>query len=223
MIHFILLFLMGTSPLDLENAGRLAEAGAGWQREGSLQGQVRIMGRFLEEALYAGEGERALLLIQELESVCSDTALVRYWRARVAWSAGMPELAAAELDRVVTDDQWLLHRAAGTAALYRGQGTEAVSEFLLATAAAGTSRRQFWSGLDLCSAYLSEGMTHEALALSELLLYNYTGDAMAEVMNGLCLHVSGYYSRAAGVLSGVSGESPAAKRLAYILMEGFEQ
>ena len=207
----------------MENEGRLAEAGAAWQNEGSIQGQVRVMTRLLEEALYAGEGERALLLIQELEPVCGDTALVRFWRARVAWSAGLPELAADEVDDISTGDPWLLHRTLGTAALYRGQGAEAVNQFCQATAAAGTARRKFWSGLDLCSAYLMEGMTDEALELSELLVYNYTGDAMAQVMHGLCLHLTGHYSRAYGVLSGISGESPAAKRLANILMEGFEQ
>ncbi len=218
-----LLILMASSALELENEGHLARAGAAWQREGSIQGQARIMGRLLEEALYAGDGERALLLISELEPVCGDTSLVRFWRARIAWSAGLPELAAAELDQVCTSDPWLLHRAQGTAALYRGQGSEAAYQFILATAAAETARRKFWSGIDLCCAYLLEGMTDQALALSELLLYNYPADAMAEVMYGLCLHLSGQYSRASGVLSGVSGESAAAKRLAYILMEGFEQ
>ena len=223
MIGMLVMILAAVSPLELENNGRLAEAGAAWQREGSMQGQARIMCRFLEEALYAGEGERALLLIRELGSVCADSALVRYWRARVAWSAGLPELAADELQQISTDDPWLHHRALGTAALYRGNGPEATRQFILATAAAGTARKQFWSGIDLCSAYLLDSDVQQALVLSELLVHSYPGDPMAQVMYGLCLHESGQYSRAYETLSGISAESPAAGRLAYILMEGFEQ
>ena len=170
-----------------------------------------------------GHGERALLLIRELAPVCPDTALVDYWRARTAWSAGLSEMASAELDGVSSTDMWLVYRARGTAALYRNQGDTAMNCFLMSIAAAETSRRKFWSGIDLCQAYLMLGLNGEALALSELLLYNYTGDAMAEVMYGLCLNASGHYSRAAAVLSGVEGDRPAAHGLAQVLMEGFEQ
>lgn len=223
MILILAALLLSDSPVQLETEGRLAEAGAAWEAEGDLCGEARVMCRMLEEALYAGQGERALLLAHELEPVCTDTALIRYWRARAAWSAGLAELAADELDRVVSPDPWLTFRASGTAALYRGHGAQAADDFILSIASAGSSRRKFWSGIDLCTAYLSLGMNREALALSELLLYNYTGDDLAEVMYGLCLHASGNYSRAAAVLSGINGDNPAAKGLAQVLMEGFEQ
>lgn len=223
MIALLVILLSGVNPAELESAGLLAEAGAAWQEKGSIPGQARVMCRMLEEALYAGCGERALLLVMELEPVCGDTALAGYWTARAAWSAGLPEVAAAELDLIVSQDPWLYHRSRGTAALYREQAGVAVNEFLLSIALADTGRKKFWSGIDLCLAYLSDGRIHEALALSELLLYNYTGDDFARVMYGLCLHASGDFSTSAGVLAGTGSSNPSAERLADLLMEGFEQ
>lgn len=211
------------TPAELEASGQLPEAGAAWEEAGSIHGQARIMCRMLEEALYAGDGERAYLLMEELEPVCSDRGLPVYWRARLAWSAGLLETAQEELSEVVTEDPWLLHRAAGTLALYRGSGMEAEKEFLLSIQAASTSRRRFYSGIDLCLAYLQQEKTEEALSLSELLLYGYQGDALARVMYGLCLHRNGQYSRAAGVLMGSFDSSASARSIAELLLEGFEQ
>lgn len=223
MIPILLILFSGISAVELENEGRLPEAGAVWQNQQNLQGQVRIICRMLEEAIYAGDGQRARLLIQELEPVCQDEALVEFWTARTAWISGLPTLAAEELDGIVSSDPWLNHRARGIAALYREQSGEAVEELLLSIASASTARRKFWSGIDLCSAYLNGGSYEEALFLSEMLVHNFEGDAMAAVMYGLCLQTSGRYSESFGVLSGIDSSNPAAEKMAEALMEGFEQ
>jgi len=219
----MLLITLGFSPADLENAGRLVEAGTAWQAAGDPEGQVRIICRMLEEALYAGHAGRAGLLALELEGAGAGSDLVAFWSGRTAWTAGLPVQAAEMLDSLDTNDQWLKHRATGLAALFREDGETAVRELLLSIRYGSTVRRQFWSALDLCSAYLNTGRYDEALALSEMLHLNFTGDPMADVMYGLCLHESGRYGESYRILSGVDGSSPAAEQMARALMEGFEQ
>lgn len=218
-----LLFLI-FSPLELELAGNLPEAGAAWQEKSDIAGQVRITGRLIEEAIYAGHSERAMMLVEELQSVCPDPALAEFWKARTAWSCGLAIEAIEELETMETSDTWLYYRARGLAALYRGNGDEAVNYLLLATAAGTSARRQYWSALDLCSAYLNIGQYNEAITLSELLVNRFTGDALAVVMYGLCLHAHGRYGESSRVLSQVEGMgSYAAETMAAELLEGFEQ
>lgn len=223
MTALLLVLLAGASALELENRGLLPQAGAAWQERDDIRGQTRIMGRLLEEAIYAGHGQRSWILVQELETVCPDTELVKFWRARIAWSAGLSVFAANELDMIDSTDPWLNHRAAGLAALFREDGDTAVEELLRSIASASTTRRKFYSAIDLCSAYLNSGRYEEALALSELLVFHFRGDPIAEVMHGLCLHSNGRYRRAYAVLSGTRGTGAAADSLAGALMEGFEQ
>lgn len=223
MTALLLVLLAGASALELENQGLLPQAGAAWQEKDDIRGQTRIMGRLLEEAIYAGHGQRAWILVQELETVCSDTELVEFWRARIAWSAGLSVFAADELDLIDSTDPWLNHRAAGLAALFREDGETAVNELLLSIASASTTRRKFYSAIDLCSAYLNAGRYEEALALSELLVFHFPGDPIAGVMHGLCLHSNGRYRLAYTVLSETRGTGAAADSLAGALMEGFEQ
>ncbi len=223
MITILLAILAGLSPLELENLGLLPQAGAAWQESGSINGQTRIMGRLLEDAIYAGHGQRAWILVQELETVCADTELVNFWRARIAWSAGLPVYAASLLDLIDSGDPWLDHRAAGLAALYREDGERAILELLQSIASASTIRRKFYSAIDLCSAYLNTGRYEEALALSRLLVFHFQGDPIAGVMHGLCLHCTGRHSQAYTVLEGIRGKGAGAESLAAALMEGFEQ
>ncbi|HPF32393.1 MAG TPA: hypothetical protein PK907_05180 [Candidatus Sabulitectum sp.] len=219
----LLAALLSSSALDLENAGLLPEAGEAWAEQGSVPGQARILCRMLEEALYAGEGDRALLMIETLAPFCGDTALVDYWTARAAWTAGLSQLAAGVMDGIESDDPWLLYRARGTAALYRNAGEEAGEWFLLSLAAADTARKGFWSAVDLCLALLETGDRQGALALSGLLLYNYPGDAIAPVLHGHCLQASGEHGAAAAILAGIDAGNPAVSRIAERLMEGYER
>lgn len=223
MTAFILILLAGFSPIELEQAGQLAEAGAAWQEQENLAGQVRIMGRLIEEAIYAGDGRRAILLSLELESACRDQDLVDFWMARIAWISGLSEYASRELLRMSPADSWLLHRARGLSALFREDGETAVEELTLSIAAASTARKAFWSAIDLCSAYLTLGMYEEALHLSRLIRIHYPGDALGDVMYGLSLQVSGRFGESSRVLNSVDSSNPAADFLARSIMEGFEQ
>jgi len=223
MIIIVVLLLSGISPLELENAGRLAEAGAAWETEENISGQIRIMGRLIEEAIYSGDGRRASLLVTELNTVFRDDALTEFWMARIAWSSGLPVLASSRLAQLASDDLWLKHRANGLAALFREDGEEAVEELTLSIACASTRRRAFWSAVDLCSAYLAMGLFEEALELSQTLTVSFPGDAMGMVAYGLCLHATGNYSESFSVLSAVDSFNPAAESIARALMEGFEQ
>lgn len=223
MTFIILILLTALSPLELEQAGLLPEAGAAWENENDLPGQVRIMGRLIEEAIYAGDGRRALLLILELQSVHRDDDLVDFWMARIAWSTGLSEYAADELMLISPSDPWLLHRSRGLSALFREDGETAVEELTKSIASASTTRKAFWSAIDLCSAYLNIGKNEEALHLSRLIWVHYPGDAFSDVMYGLCLQVSGQFGESSRVLSTVDSSNPAAELMARRIMEGFEQ
>ena len=223
MTVFILVLLTGLSPIELEQAGMLAEAGAAWEEEENLAGQIRVMGRLIEEAIYAGDSRRAVLLSVELHGVCNNSDLNDFWMARIAWVSGLSEYAARELLLLSPTDPWLFHRARGLSALFREDGETAVEELTQSIAYASTARKAFWSAIDLCSAYLTLGMYEEALHLSRLIRVNYPGDALGTVMYGLCLQVSGQFGESSRVLNSVDSSSPAAELIARSIMEGFEQ
>jgi hypothetical protein len=219
----LLLVLAGISPLELEMSGKLAEAGAAWEEQGDLSGQVRIMGRLIEEAIYAGDGRRVMLLTRELESVYSNSDLSRFWMARAAWISGLSGVSVEMLSDLSPSDPWLFHRARGLSALFSENSQVAIEELSLSLAMASTARKAFWSGIDLCSAYLNGGLYSEALQLSRMIRVNYPGDAMADVMYGLCLQVSGRFGESSEVLNSVDRSNPTAVSLARSIMEGFEQ
>lgn len=223
MISLILAFLTAISPLELETAGQLPEAGAAWEAENNMPGQVRIMGRLIEEAIYAGDGRRAFLLVLELQSVHDDSDLLDFWMARIAWITGLSEYASEELMLISPADPWLLHRSRGLSALFREDGETAVHELTLSLASASTARRAFWSAIDLCSAYLNTGKYEEALYLSRLIRVHYPGDAFGDVIYGLCLQISGDFGESSRVLNTVDPLNVSAENMARGIMEGFEQ
>lgn len=223
MTILIFLILTALSPLELEQAGRLPEAGAAWEEEENLPGQIRIMGRLIEEAIYTGDGRRAAVLSLELQSVCRDEDLLNFWDARIAWISGLSGYASEKLYSMSPDDPWLFHRAHGLAALFRDDGETAVEELILSIASASTSRKAFWSAIDLCSAYLALGKYQDALYLSRLLHIQFPGDALGDVMYGLSLQVTGQFGESSGVLTSVDSTNTAAGLLARSIMEGFEQ
>ncbi len=223
MMVLIFILISALSPLELEQTGQLAEAGAAWQEQGNLSGQIRIMGRLIEEAIYAGDGRRAALLAVELQNICYDPELYDFWMARIAWISGLSEYAAAELQSISASDLWLYHRSMGFSALFQEDGEKAVQEFIISISSASTARRAFWSAIDLCSAYLNCGMYEEALYLSRFIRIRYPGDAMADIMYGLCLQVSGQFGESSRVLNAVDSANLPAEYLARSIMEGFEQ
>ncbi len=219
---FILIFF-ALSPLELEQAGKLPEAGAAWEEEGNLSGQIRVMGRLIEEAIYSGDGRRAAVLSLELQSICRDEDLKNFWDARIAWISGLSSYASEKLNAMSPDDPWLFHRAHGLAALFRDDAETAVEELTLSIASASTSRKAFWSAIDLCSAYLALGKYEHALYLSRLIHTHFPGDALGDVMYGLCLQVTGQFAESSGVLASVDSTNTTAGLLARSIMEGFEQ
>ena len=223
MYFVVFTLLAGLSPLELELSGKLPEAGSAWESEASLAGQVRIMGRLLEEAISAGDGRRALLLSSELRGVCQNPDLNAFWMARIAWISGLSDTAVTELSLISPDDPWLFHRSHGLSALFREDTEVAISELTLSIASASTSRKAFWSAIDLCNAYLAAGRIHDALHLSRMLRNCYPGDALGGVIYGLCLQLSGEYAESSLVLSGVDSTNVTAYQMARTIMEGFEQ
>jgi hypothetical protein len=221
MTAMILLLAICSSAARLEAAGDLASAGAAWEAEGSMQGQVRVVGRMIEEAIYAGHGRRALLLMEELMATYPDHELYRFWEARIAWSCGLCREAVSSLESLETHDPWLKSRASGLAALYSGDAPSAAESLELSLREARTARRAFWSAVDLCSAYLAMGRFSDALLLSELLVHHFPGDRLAQVMYGLCLHGVARHGDAFEALSSVSPDNPAAYQMSRALMEGF--
>ncbi len=223
ILYYLVILFSSLSPLELEQAGLLAQSGAAWEEQGNLPGQVRIFGRLIEEAIYAGDGKRAILLVTELQSIYNDKDSYVFWMARIAWTSGLAEYAVEALELVSPQDPWLFHRALGFAALFQQDGVRAIDEFTISMASASTARKAFWSAIDLCSAYLEIGMIAEALHLSRLVRTLYPGDAMGDVMYGLCLQLSGSYGESSRVLNSVESSNAAATGLARSFMEGFEQ
>lgn len=222
MSVFLLLVLSMTGPAELEAAGRLPEAGAAWAARNNLPGQVRVMTSMLEDALYSADTRRAWLLSGELEAMGVDPSLVRFWAGRIAWSAGLRAEASLILSELETDDPWLLSRARGLALLYGGDPRGAVTELARSLALAGSSRRGLWSGLDLCTALIASGETRKALEASEILSSLFPGEALARVMRGLCLQLSGAGARAARELASFSpGDPPGAASMAGRLLREF--
>ncbi len=67
------------------------------------------------------------------------------------------------------------------------------------------------------------GMFEEALQLSRLIRLHYPGDALGVVMYGLSLQASDQFSESSRVLGAVDSSNAAAKYMARVIMEGFEQ
>lgn len=221
MTALILSALLAAGPLELEESGALAQAGAAWQEEGDLEGQARVLGRLLEEALYAGHANRAEWLVEDLEAMGCDSSLVLYWRARLAWTCGLERLAVEWLERV-EGEPWLEHRAAGTAFVYRGMGEEACTELTASLRAGSTRRRRFLSAVDLCFALLQAGRTEDALELSSVLADCFPGEGLAVYSRAMVLHSAGSDGQAVPLLESLvacEAADPAMADLAGGLLE----
>lgn len=213
--------VLAAGALELEEGGELARAGAAWQEKGDLQGQARILGRLLEEALYAGHANRAEWLIEDLEAIGCDSSLVLYWRARLAWTCGLERLAVEWLGRV-EGEPWLEHRAAGTAFVYRGMGEDACAELTASLREGNTRRRRFLSAVDLCFALLQAGRIEDALELSSLMADSFPGEGLAAYSRAMTLHAAGSDGQAVPILQSLAGQEavdPAMADLARGLLE----
>lgn len=212
---------------ELEASGRLWEAGAVYEQAGSVPGECRILCALLEEALYAGHSGRAYMLLCDLENVAGADSFqgeFDYWYARLAWTAGLDSMAIAGLESV-PGDPWLVHRARGTALLYRGLPGEAAAEFGDAMGCATTVRRTYYAALDLSFALLSDGRNDEAMAQALFLARAFPSEGLPRILEALCCWRTGCSSRSAVLLdslAGSPGASIAVRDMARRLLEDLE-
>jgi hypothetical protein len=220
----VILGLQGISPSELEMAGSLPEAGLAWQMEGDFHGQARVLCRLLEEALYAGHGVRAMTLISELTALGASSEMIDFWFARLAWITGLEQMAVEELEAFQGDD-WLALRARGMARSWARCPDEAIPLLERSFLAAGTSRRRFWSAVDLCWAELAAGNTDRAVRMATFLSDSFPGDAVPDVLLALCRYESGSFASAMVILQQVSQDPMAGtgpRSMAHDLLEDFE-
>ena len=222
IIHLIALLVVSVPASELEATGQLVSAGAAWEEQEDVPGQLRIMTAMIEDALYSADVRRAWLLAGELSGMGVDVALLDFWGARIAWASGLASEAATTLSGIETGDPWLLHRAGGLALLYSGDPDGAVTELALSVSLAGTGRKAFYSSLDLATALLAGGETEKALQVSSILCSMYPHDALARVMYGLCLQLSGSSAQALRELSSLPpGHLAGSGRMAARLLGEF--
>jgi len=205
LIALQMILLLSSGP-GLEISGRLVEAGIEYETSGDAEGQMRILCRFLEEALYAGETAHAFYLIQSLEGFPVDDAFLDFWYARLAWSCGLPELACRSLDGI-SGGPWLESRSRGLAAMYRGDAEGALELFSESWDAAATLRERYYSSIDLCFALLQLGRFDEAAAMSSALVTAFPHEGLPLVAAALCMHGQERYGAAMTTLQNVSGDT----------------
>lgn len=225
LIQFIIsIALMLTSGSDMEIKGEFVGAGAAYQEENDSSGEVRILSRFLEEALYAGQNRHAYNLILILELYPLETVYYDYWYARLAWSCGLSEFACSSLDSL-NADQWLTARAAGLAAQFRGNADLAVQYYRESWTSARTSRERYYSALDLSFALLQTGDYSEAEMITSFLAENFPGEGIPIIALGLIHYEQNRFGPAMTVLQSVfTGETytATARTFAGMLLEDLE-
>lgn len=209
---------------DLEINGDFVEAGAAYQEANDSSGEVRILSRFLEEALYAGQNRHAYDLILILEYYQLEAGYYEYWYARLAWSCGLSEFACSCLDSL-NADQWLKSRASGLAAQFRGNAELAVQNYRESWTFARTSRERYYSALDLSFALLQTGDYSEAEMITSFLAENFPGEGMPLIALGLIHYEQNRFGPAMIVLQSVfTGETytATARTFAGMLLEDLE-
>jgi tetratricopeptide (TPR) repeat protein len=218
------MFLVSASGADLEADGRLAEAGLAYESSGDVQGQLRILCRFLEESLYAGETEHAFYLIQALEGFPLEEGNLDFWYGRLAWSCGLPEMACRNLD-AVTGSPWIQYRARGLAAMYRGDAEGALELLDLSWSAASSARERYYSSLDICFALVQLGRYAEAGQAASILITSFPGEGLPLIAAALCMHGEERYGSAMTTLQTLASDTlftGITRSMASALMEDME-
>lgn len=221
LISIVLLISSGS---DLEIQGKFVEAGAAYQEENDSGGEVRILSRFLEEVLYAGQSRHAYNLILILELYPLEAGYFEYWYARLAWSCGLSEFTCNSLDSI-NADQWLTARASGLAAQFRGNAELAAQYYRESWTSARTSKERYYSALDLSFALLQTGEYSEAEMITSFLAENFPGEGMPLIALGLIHYKQNRFGPAMTVLQSVfTGEAytSTARTFAGFLLEDLE-
>ncbi|MCD4847997.1 MAG: hypothetical protein K8R76_07395 [Candidatus Aegiribacteria sp.] len=225
LIQFVFsMALLIASGSNMEINGDFVEAGAAYQEENDSSGEVRILSRFLEEALYSGQNRHAYNLILILELYPIDPGYFEYWYARLAWSCGISEFACRRLDSL-NADQWLKTRAAGLASQFRGNAELAVQYYRESWTSARTSRERYYSALDLSFALLQTGDYSEAEMIASFLAENFPGEGIPLIALGLIHYEQNRFGPAMTVLQSVfTGETytATARTFAGMLLEDLE-
>lgn len=195
----LLLTDLGLSPESLERQGRLWEAGAAYDEQGNVEGKARVMGRLLEEALYAGHPNRSFWLMEELLMMGVDSSMAGFWNGRLAWVCGLREHACSLLNSV-EGDAWLVRRAQGISHLYRGDTDGAIDHLRASYLSAATNRRRFYSALDLGFALLMDGRAGDGLAVAGFLRNRFPGEGLPLILEALCLQSLGEFAMAMACL-----------------------
>lgn len=225
IMHFLVIIaLLTASGTELEITGDLVRAGKAYQDEHDAHGQVRILSRFLEEALYAGQNNHAYDLILILEMYELDHGYFDFWYARLGWSCGLAEYACKTLDSLQAD-RWLATRGHGLAAQYRGNYEQAVEMYRESWNYAVTARQRFYSALDLSFALLQTGNYTDSEAIASFLVDNFPNEGLPVIALALSLHGQNYFGQAMTILQSVStGDTytGSAKYLAGSILEDLE-
>jgi hypothetical protein len=133
-------------------------------------------------------------------------------------------MATEELESFTGDD-WLACRARGLAHIMRRHPEEAVPELVRSLQAAGSTRRMFYSALDLCWAELASGNTGRSMEMAEFLADSFPSEGLPAVMLAICYQETGSFASAMMLLQRVSqdpgfGSGPGS--MALELLEDFE-
>ncbi len=225
VIQFIISIILLMAPgYEMEINGDFVEAGAAYREDNNSSGEVRILSRFLEEALYSGQSRHAYNLILILELYPLEAGHSEYWYARLAWSCGLSELACRCLDSLDAN-QWLTARAAGLAAQFRGNAELAVQHYRESWTSARTSRERYYSALDLGFALLQTGDYSEAEMITSFLAENYPGEGIPLIALALIHYEQNRFGAAMTILQSVfTGETytATARTFAGMLLEDLE-
>ena len=207
----------------LEISGDLVQAGQIYQEENDLLGQIRVLGRFLEEALYAGRTQHAMELLMVMELYPIEKSYYDFWYARLSWSCGLSEFACNSLDSI-SGDPWLSARSRGLAAQFRGDAATAADYFRQSWLCATSTREKFYSALDLCFSLVQTGDLMEAQTISTYLSEHFPGEGLPRIAFALSLHSQNRFGEAMTVLQSVSdGDyTGSARHLASSLLEDME-
>jgi len=191
----------------LECDGMYALAGMSYEEDGDIAGQVRILSRFLEESLYAGESQHAFMLIQTLEAYPLNIGYIDFWWARMAWVMGLPDLACRNLEDIAGSSEWLSSRASGLADQYRGAPDEAMEHHLTAWENAGSERERFYSALDMAFTLIQSGDHQQAELISTRLAVSFPNDGLPIVSLALALQGQERFGTAMTVLQELASDS----------------
>lgn len=191
---------------SLESSGNFVMAGVAYEEDNDIAGQARILSRFIEESLYAGEASHAFQLLQFLESYPLEPGYLDFWYARLSWTMGLAGQACDMLEDLEAGP-WLSSRAAGIAEQYGDSPEDAMVHHLIAWELASSSRERFYTALDIAFTHLQSGDYYEAERFSTALAVVFPGDGLPVISLAMALEGQGRYGTAMTLLQDLSSDT----------------